>query len=117
MTEQPQQVASSGLGGSILGGVVGGLLGNQVGGGSGRSVATAAGAIAGVLVGGNMDRGGAMGQPTTTTRQECEQDAFYSRTTGYMVNYDYRGQRGTVITPMDPGATLQMRVTAEPVVR
>jgi uncharacterized protein YcfJ len=115
VTEQQTVQGSSGVGGSILGGVVGGLLGNQVGGGSGRAVATAAGAITGAIVGGNMDRSGPTTQPVTTTRQVCEADTWTTQTTGYQVNYEYHGQRGSLIMPHDPGRTLDMRVTAEPV--
>lgn len=116
-TERRAVPASDGVGGSILGGVVGGLLGNQVGGGNGRTVATAAGAITGAIVGGNMDRNGPSTRQVTHTRQVCEQDSWSTVTTGYLVSYEYKGQRGTVVTQNDPGRELEMRVTAEPVVR
>ena len=113
--EQSSYQSNDGIGGSILGGVVGGLLGSQVGGGSGKTVATAAGAIAGTLVGGNLSRNGQSSQPSTRARQYCEPDRWASRATGYLVAYEYRGQRGTVVTESDPGSYLQMVITAEPV--
>ncbi|MBL0391395.1 glycine zipper 2TM domain-containing protein [Ramlibacter monticola] len=42
--------------GSLLGGIVGGVLGNQIGKGDGRTLATIGGAVAGVLVGGEVGR-------------------------------------------------------------
>jgi uncharacterized protein YcfJ len=117
VTEQQSVQGSSGIGGSILGGVVGGLLGNQVGGGNGRSVATAAGAITGAIVGGNMDRSGPSTQPVTRTRQVCDADSWTTNTTGYLVVYEYKGQRGSIVTQKDPGRSIEMRVTAEPVFR
>lgn len=116
-TEQTAVQGSSGMGGSILGGVVGGLLGNQVGGGNGRTIATAAGAITGAIVGGNMGRSGPATQPVTSSRQVCEPDGWSQRTTGYLVTYEYKGQRGTIVTPYEPGRSLEMRVTAEPMTR
>jgi uncharacterized protein YcfJ len=106
-----------GVGGAILGGVVGGLLGNQVGGGSGRHAATAAGAIAGAIVGGNMDRNSQTPQQTSRTRQVCELDSWTTNTTGYLVTYEYKGQRESIVTQQHPGRTIEMRVSAEPVIR
>jgi len=117
VTEQQEVAGSDGVGGSILGGVVGGLLGNQIGGGSGRTVATAAGAITGAIVGGNMDRTAPGTREVTRERQVCEPDRWESVTTGYKVTYEYKGERGTVITERDPGRSLEMRVTAEPIGR
>jgi surface antigen len=42
--------------GRVLGGIVGGALGSQIGGGNGRKAATVGGAVAGVLIGGEMGR-------------------------------------------------------------
>lgn len=42
--------------GRVLGGIVGGTLGNQIGSGNGRVVATIGGAVAGVLIGGEVGR-------------------------------------------------------------
>lgn len=109
--------AGSGTGGAIVGGVIGGLLGSQVGGGSGKTAATAVGAIAGAIVGGNSAREGQGQGPTevTSRRKVCEPDAWQERTTGYLVSYRYLGQPARVLMARDPGATLELRVTAEPV--
>ena len=113
-----QQAGGSGIGGGIIGGIAGGLLGSQIGGGHGKTAATAIGAIGGALVGSNMDRNSAAApQQTTSTRQVCDPDQVSNRVTGYRVDYSYQGQRGTVNLPYQPGSTLEMRVTAEPVIR
>lgn len=119
VTARESQVvaASTGVGGSIVGGVVGGLLGSNIGGGSGRTVATAAGAIAGAIVGGNMDRTAGGVEEVTRTRQVCDPDTWSTRTTGYLVNYEYKGERGSYMSSIDPGRTVEMRVIAEPIVR
>ncbi|MES2125793.1 MAG: hypothetical protein V4463_00855, partial [Pseudomonadota bacterium] len=91
---------------------------NQVGGGSGRAAATAAGAIAGAIVG---DRAENSGRPAPTTEvreqavRQCRTvDAWESRTTGYEVTYDYRGHNYTAIMPNDPGQRVRLRVSVEP---
>jgi uncharacterized protein YcfJ len=115
--EQQAVPASDGVGGSIVGGVVGGLLGSKIGGGNGRTVAAAAGAITGAIVGGNMDRSGPTVQEVRHTREICEPDTWSTRTTGYLVNYEYKGERGSFMSAVDPGRTVEMRVSAEPVAR
>jgi uncharacterized protein YcfJ len=117
VTESHAVAASSGVGGSILGGVVGGLLGSNIGGGSGKTAATAAGAIAGAIVGGNMDRNTGGVEEVTRTRQVCDADSWSTRTTGYLVQYEYKGERGSFVSTIDPGRTVEMRVVAEPVSR
>ena len=107
---QPQ---SRGVGGSIIGGIAGGILGNQVGGGSGRTVATAAGAITGAIVGDRMENNNqvASQQPV----QRCRSvDHWQSRTNGYSVTYEYRGQTYTTMLPYDPGERVRLRVSATP---
>lgn len=103
-----------GMGGSIVGGVAGGVIGNQVGGGNGRVVATAAGAIAGAIIGDRMQN-----RDTDTVRQEPVQqcktyDHWESRTTGYKVTYEYRGNTYTEIMPYDPGDRVRLQVSLTP---
>ena len=104
-----------GAGGGIVGGIVGGLLGNQVGSGSGRVAATAAGAIAGAMVG---DRAENSNRPQGVQEQAVRQcrtvEAFESRTTGYDVTYEYRGQNHTAFMQRDPGNRIPLRVSVEP---
>ena len=106
-----------GAGGGSVGGIVGGLLGNQVGSGSGRVAATAAGAIAGAMVGdrtenNNRQQGGVQEQ---AVRQCRNVDAYESRTAGYDVTYEYRGQTYTTLMNRDPGNRVRLRVSVQPI--
>jgi len=105
-----------GAGGGIIGGVVGGLLGNQVGSGSGRVAATAAGAIAGAMIG---DRTENANRPQGVQEQAVRQcrnvDAYESRTNGYDVTYEYRGQTYNTLMNRDPGNRVRLRVSVQPV--
>ncbi len=106
-----------GVGGGIVGGIVGGLLGNQVGSGSGRVAATAAGAIAGAMVGdraenANRPQGGVQEQ---AVRQCRTVDAYESRTAGYDVTYEFRGQTYTTLMNRDPGNRVRLRVSVQPI--
>lgn len=108
---QPQR----GVGGSILGGVAGGIIGNQVGGGSGRTVATAAGAIAGAIVGDRLENNGNSGVVEHQQVRQCRTiDNWQTRTNGYAVTYNYRGQTYTSVMPYDPGDRLPVRVSVTP---
>ncbi|GAB3372240.1 glycine zipper 2TM domain-containing protein [Massilia agri] len=104
-----------GVGGGIVGGVVGGLLGNQVGSGSGRVAATAAGAIAGAMIG---DRSENANRPQGVQEQAVRQcrvvEAYESRTNGYDVTYEYRGQTYTSLMNRDPGNRVRLRVSVQP---
>ena len=107
-----------GVGGGIVGGIVGGLLGNQVGSGSGRVAATAAGAIAGAMVGDraeNNNRGQGPAVQEQAVRQCRTVDAYESRTYGYDVTYEYRGQTHTTLMNRDPGNRVRLRVSVQPV--
>ncbi|PWF40549.1 glycine zipper 2TM domain-containing protein [Massilia glaciei] len=115
--QQPQRSA----GGAIIGGLTGAILGNQVGGGSGRAAATAAGAIAGAMVGDNIDNrgraapGGYQPQYQEQAVRQCRMvDSYESRTVGYDVTYDYRGQTYTTTMPRDPGKRVRLLVSMEP---
>ena len=106
-----------GAGGSIVGGIAGALLGNQIGGGNGRVAATAAGAIAGAVVGDRVENNGRQynsGVQEQAVRQCRTVDAVDSRTVGYDVTYEYRGQNHTAFMQRDPGNRVRLRVSVEP---
>lgn len=105
-----------GAGGSIVGGIAGALLGNQVGSGSGRVAATAAGAIAGAVVGDRVENNGRQdyGVQEQAVRQCRTVEAVESRTSGYDVTYEYRGQNHTAFMQRDPGNRIRLRVSVEP---
>jgi uncharacterized protein YcfJ len=113
---QVQQPAQRSAGGSIVGGIAGALIGSQIGAGHGRTAATAAGAIAGAVVGDRVDNQNA--QPGAVQEQAVKQcrmvDAWESRTTGYQVEYDYRGRNYTSFMSNDPGQRVRLRVSVEP---
>lgn len=104
----------NGTAGALIGGLAGGLLGHQVGGGRGKTAATIVGTIGGAMVGRNVGEQGIAGNPTT--RRECRQ-VYHDEVTGYNVTYEYHGKRDTITLPEKPGKFLEMRVSAEPVVR
>jgi uncharacterized protein YcfJ len=102
-----------GVGGSIIGGVAGGLLGNQVGGGNGRTAATAAGAIAGAIVGDRMENNETVVEERPV--QRCRTvEHWETRTTGYMVTYEYHGKTYTSMMPYDPGERIRLHVSFSP---
>jgi uncharacterized protein YcfJ len=103
--------------GAIIGGVAGGLLGSQVGRGNGRIAGAAVGAGVGAVAGdavANQNRSD--GTVTTTTPvQRCRQvDSFQPVTTGYMVTYEYGGQRFSTRLPYNPGNQLKVNVAVTP---
>jgi uncharacterized protein YcfJ len=103
--------------GAIIGGVAGGLLGSQVGHGNGRIAGAAVGAGVGAVAGdavANQNRSDAM-VTTTTPVQRCRQvDSFQAVTTGYMVTYEYAGQRFSTRLPYNPGNQLRVNVAVTP---
>lgn len=104
--------------GAVIGGIAGALLGNQVGSGHGREAATAVGAVVGAFAGDNIanrDSAHAYRQvprevTTCRTVQEVRQQL-----TGYRVEYEYRGQVHSTFMREQPGPTLRVRVSVEPV--
>ncbi|MTW10934.1 glycine zipper 2TM domain-containing protein [Pseudoduganella eburnea] len=113
---QVQQPQERGVGGSIIGGLLGAAVGSQVGAGHGKTAATAAGAIAGAVIGDRTQNSNA--QPGAVQEQAVKQcrmvDAFETRTTGYNVEYDYRGRNYTSFMSYDPGQRIRLRVNVEP---
>ncbi len=110
----------AGLGGALIGAVAGGVLGNQVGKGSGRDVATALGLAAGAVAGHQI--GSRNAQPVqyeTVPRQvqQCQTvQEVQQRINGYQVAYDYRGQTYHTVLASDPGPSIRVRVSVDPVV-
>jgi uncharacterized protein YcfJ len=107
-------------GGAVIGGVAGALLGNQVGRGHGREAATALGAVVGAFAGDRIANGDRWEQyeevPREVTSCRTVSDV-QTRVAGYRVNYEYRGQQFTTLMRENPGPSLQVRVSVEPVGR
>jgi uncharacterized protein YcfJ len=110
-------------GGAIVGGLAGGVLGHQVGGGSGKDAATALGVVLGAIAGdhlSNRDQGTPYdnGRYETTQREVQRCRTVYdtqTRITGYRVAYEYRGQHYTTFMHTNPGNSLPVRVTIDPI--
>lgn len=103
--------------GAIIGGVTGGLLGSTIGRGNGKVAAAAGGAVVGAITGDRLDNQNAAGSSYTTTTpvQRCRQvDNFETITTGYMVTYEYDGQRFQTRLPHNPGNQLRVNVAVTP---
>jgi uncharacterized protein YcfJ len=117
---EARPIAAPNYGGAVIGGVAGAILGNQVGQGHGKEAATAVGAVVGAFTGdhiANGDRSNRYG-PTPREVTSCHTvNEVQNRLTGYLVNYEYHGQRYTTLMHENPGPNLQVRVSVEPVVR
>lgn len=102
--------------GAIVGGVAGGLLGATVGRGNGKVAGAAVGAGVGALAGNAVANQNAGGVVTNMVPvQRCQRvDNFQSVTTGYMVTYEYDGQRFTTRLPYNPGNQLRVNVAVTP---
>jgi uncharacterized protein YcfJ len=110
-------------GGAILGGVAGGVIGHQIGGGAGKDAATALGVVLGAIAGDKVENrdapSGYEQRPVETTQREVKRcrtvyDA-QTRVTGYKVTYDYHGQSYATFMRNNPGNSLDVRVTVEPI--
>ncbi len=104
----------------IVSTIIGGALGNAVGTNkSSRRVGAVLGAVLGNSVGKDLTRhrSGANASYYETI-ERCD-TVFVAHTeerlVGYDVEYEYLGQRYTVRTQENPGATLQLRINVQPV--
>jgi uncharacterized protein YcfJ len=98
--------------GAIVGGVIGGVLGHQIGGGRGQDVATAGGAVAGVAIGANVNRGGT--QTYDRDVQRCETVSSSARPDYWDVTYDFQGVQHRVQMSAPPGPTITVNGNGEP---
>ncbi|MDP3707574.1 MAG: glycine zipper 2TM domain-containing protein [Polaromonas sp.] len=115
-------------GGAIVGGLAGGVLGHQIGGGRGKDAATALGVVLGALTGdqfqnrdqrsqydnGQYDNGQYENAQREVKRCRTVYDT-QTRITGYRVAYEYRGQRYTTLMRSNPGHSLPVRVSVDPI--
>lgn len=110
------------VGGAIMGGLFGGVIGHQIGGGSGKDAATALGVMLGAITGDQLaarNEGGytSNGQTETVQREVKRCRTVYdtqTRITGYRVTYEYRGQQYTTLMHNNPGNSLPVRVSVDP---
>lgn len=112
-----------GYGGAIVGGLAGGVLGNQVGGGRGKDAATVLGAVLGAMTGDRLENRDQHSQYDNGPYERAQREVKRCRTvydtqtriTGYRVTYDYRGQQHTALMRSNPGHSLPVRVSVEPI--
>lgn len=103
--------------GAIIGGVAGGLLGSTIGKGNGRVVAAAVGAGVGAIVGDRVGNQTVYASERVVTRpvQQCVMvDQWQTVTTGYVVNYEYRGRHYSTVMDRHPGAFMDVAVKVKP---
>lgn len=104
-------------GGAVIGGLAGAIIGNQVGKGNGRTAATALGAVVGAITGDRLDNrdNNARYEETPREIKRCRTvDGWQTRINGYRVTYEYRGQQYTTWMNDNPGKTLPVRVSVDP---
>lgn len=102
--------------GPVIGGIAGGLLGSTIGKGSGRVAAAATGAVIGTIIGANVQGSQAQAAGGTQPVQRCATvDRWEQRVSGYQVVYDYGGRSYQTVLPYDPGPTMRVRVSVDPV--
>jgi uncharacterized protein YcfJ len=105
----------------ILGAVIGGALGNAVGHRKrNQQVGTVVGAILGGSIARDVVRNGERRETVEyiDTVERCRTvHASYQeeKLVGYDIRYSYNGTESTVRLPQDPGATIRVRVSVEPV--
>ena len=125
----PQSTQTPQYGGAVLGGLAGGVLGHQVGNGRGKDAATVLGVVLGAVAGNQIQNQNAQtqydnGQYANNGRYEQAQREVQrcrtvydaqTRITGYNVAYEYRGQQYTTFMRSNPGNSLPVRVSVEPI--
>ena len=107
-------------GGAILGGLAGGVLGNQVGGGRGKQAATVVGAVVGAMTGDHFANRDQRVNNDYGQREVQNCRTVYdtqSRLSGYRVAYEYRGQLYNTFMRNNPGNSMQVRVSVDPIER
>ena len=109
------------LGGTVLGALIGGALGNQVGNGDGRKAATIGGAVIGGAIGNSANRGDGYDRysDSSNTVRRCRtvNDNNNNRNNydGYNVTYRYGNQTYRSYMNRNPGRTIRIAVSVQPI--
>jgi uncharacterized protein YcfJ len=102
----PVQQQTSG-GGGLLGALAGAGIGSQIGHGNGTAAAMGVGAIAGALLGNNIEA-----QNRAAMMPQCvTENTYENRTVAWNVTYEYAGRQYNVQMPYDPGRTVRLSVS------
>lgn len=108
-----QAPRSSGAG-ALIGAIAGAAVGNALGNGSGRAIATGVGLIGGAALGNHIETDGRTG--STRTVRRCEQQTGYeNQVVAYNVTYEVNGRRYTTQMDHEPGRTIPVQLTVNPV--
>jgi len=99
---------------AIVGALIGGGLGHQIGDGSDKDLTTAGGAVAGAMVGANINRDRDQQQVTTRDVKHCASTARYARPEYWDVTYVFRHQEHRIETTEPPGSTVTVNERGEP---
>jgi uncharacterized protein YcfJ len=111
----PQERSQVNVPAGIAGALIGGILGHQVGNGSGKDIATAGGAVAGGLLGANINRlTGTQQVAQTRDVQKCASVPNAARPDYWDVTYHFRGQDYRVQLTAPPGPTVTVNERGEP---
>lgn len=113
-----ERIDNHSYGGAIVGGGIGAVLGHQIGKGRGKDVATAVGAIAGAMIGDNVDNVDNNPQYENKQIVSCEtQNKYVKVITGYEVQYNYKGRVGSFVSQSEQtvGTRLTVNVSVDPV--
>jgi len=102
----------------LVGGIIGGVVGNQFGGGRGNDIMTIAGALLGASMGRDAGyRRQIRNRNSVSMERRCEIEEIVhqeERLEGYRVTYEYGGRTFVTQTPQDPGQTIRVRVSVQP---
>lgn len=109
-----QDSRRSNASGAILGALIGGVLGHQVGGGSGKDLATAGGAVAGALLGSNIQRDRNGQEISTQDVQHCANTHRHAKPEYWDVSYTFRGREHRLQMTANPGLTVTVNERGEP---
>jgi uncharacterized protein YcfJ len=94
-------------GGGLLGALAGAGIGSQIGHGNGTAAAMGVGAIAGALLGNNIEA-----QNRAAMMPQCvTENTYENRTVAWNVTYEYAGRQYTMQMPYDPGPTVRLSVS------
>jgi len=105
--------------GTILGGIIGAAIGNEVGRGrDNKRIGAVAGAVLGASIGNDVTKNRSRGRHYQVVEQRCRtvfEEVEEERIVGYRVKYRYAGRTYTTETAHDPGNSIRLKVTVEPV--
>jgi uncharacterized protein YcfJ len=104
----PQQTSG---GGGLLGALAGAGIGTQIGHGNGTAAAVGIGAIAGALIGNNIEADNQRMAQAQMVPQCTTQNTYENRTVAWNVTYEYAGRQYTAQMPYDPGPTVRLQVS------